>query len=149
MTSQAIARALPEPDTLDTEDTDNFIDTTCCRLHMRERANAPRAARRALRAFCRGSNLPAPVVDNAAFVVGELVLTSARQARGSSLVVTFESSDHNLVVRVADQVKNQSGLRIGSSTSAERSWSVVRRIASTWGVKSTPEGREFWASIRH
>lgn len=117
----------------------------CCRATLRPRAMSPRLARKLVRELASGSSLPARVVDDAAFIVGELVVTSIREVHRSA-TVAVELDDRHVTVRVYDR-----GSAPGTAVSrggAARRWEVVRRLATSWGYTHDGTQRELWATIR-
>jgi hypothetical protein len=113
---------------------------------LRPRASAPRLARRLVRDLARGSGLPDRVVDDAAFVLGELVTTSLRQVGGPTTVVIVLDAT-GITVRVHDDGSDET-VREDHSTGAARRWDVVKRLASSWGYSGDGGRRELWATIR-
>jgi hypothetical protein len=116
-------------------------------LRLHPHRSAPSLARHALRTCASLTDLPTAVVDDAAFAVGELMLISARECHTGSLTVIFEIDDASIVIRVADEAVNRSAMQLRSNTTVERAWSVVRRVASSWGVAASGDGRQLWARL--
>jgi anti-sigma regulatory factor (Ser/Thr protein kinase) len=114
---------------------------------LRPRVATPRVARRLLRDLARGSSLPSRVIDNATFVLGELVTMSLQQV-GGRIVVTAVIDDREITVRVHDDGSNDRALRHDRSAGATRQWHVVKRLASSWGYSRDDRQREVWATIR-
>jgi hypothetical protein len=106
---------------------------------------SPRLARKLVRDLASGSSLPARVVDDAAFIVGELVVTSIREVHRSA-TVAVELDDRHVTVRVYDRggAPAMTVLRGG----AARRWDVIRRLATSWGYTHDGTQRELWATIR-
>jgi hypothetical protein len=114
---------------------------------LRPRAVAPRVARRLLRDLARGSRLPSRVVDDAAFVLGELVTMSLQQVGGRT-VVTVQLDQREITVRVHDDASDGKALRHVHTAGATRQWDVVRRLAASWGYSRDELQRELWATVR-
>lgn len=112
---------------------------------LRPRGVSPRLARRLVRELASGSSLPTHVVDDAAFIVGELVTSSIREVHRTA-VVTVELDDSYITVRVHDDGGDP--LVSARSGGAMRRWEVVRRLATSWGYARDGEQRELWATIR-
>jgi hypothetical protein len=113
---------------------------------LRPKPTAPRVARRLVRDLARGSALPERVVDNAAFVLGELVTTSLRQV-GHPALVSVMLDDTQITVRVHDDGSERT-VRDDRGAGANRSWEVVKRLATSWGYSDDGARRELWATIR-
>jgi anti-sigma regulatory factor (Ser/Thr protein kinase) len=114
---------------------------------FRPRSTAPRVARRMLRELARQSQLPARVVDDAAFVLGELVTMSLDQV-GSRVAVLVVLDDHEITVRVRDGGTDARALRHDHTAGAIRRWDVVKRLAASWGYTRDGVHRELWATLR-
>lgn len=108
-------------------------------------AAAPRIARRLTEYTCRSRRVPAAVVDNATFVIGELVANSVLQAAGPVRVSVVADTDQ-VRLRVIDHASVPPA-RAGRTGEARR-WDVVRRLASTYGYRCDDAGREMWAVLR-
>jgi hypothetical protein len=113
---------------------------------LRPKATAPRVARRLVRDLARGSALPERVVEDAAFVLGELVTTSLRQV-GHATHVSVELDATQITVRVHDDGSAQT-VREDHGAGATRRWEVVKRLATSWGYADDGDRRELWATIR-
>jgi hypothetical protein len=120
---------------------------TSATLSLPRGPNAPSAARRVVRSFCTDGGAAFDGIDAAERVAGELAFISARQSRGRAISLVLERTQQRFVVRIVDHATHVSGMRVGNSASAERSWAVVRDQASAWGVSVTESGRELWAAL--
>jgi hypothetical protein len=120
---------------------------TSARLSLPRGPNTPSTARRIVRNFCTDGGAVFERIDDAARIAGELAFISARQSHGTAISMVLERSHRSFTVRVVDHATDVSGMRVGDSASAERSWAVVRRQASAWGVAVTDAGRELWAAL--
>lgn len=115
-------------------------------ITLRPGARAPRHARRIVHQTCSGSPLPAALVDNAAFVAGELVMQSLRQARGT-MRLQVSSASNEVTLRIHDETP-MPPVGDGTSGGAERSWAVVRRLSTSFGYHCDGRTREMWALLR-
>ena len=120
---------------------------TSAKLSLPRGPNTPSAARRVVRNFCTDGGTTFEHIDDAARIAGELAFISARQSRAPAISLVLERTQQRFVVRVVDHATHISGMRVGKSASAERSWAVVRDHASAWGVSVTESGRELWAAL--
>jgi anti-sigma regulatory factor (Ser/Thr protein kinase) len=100
-----------------------------------------------LRELARTSQLPDRVVEDAAFVLGELVTMSLDQV-GSQTVVTVVLDDREITVRVHDAGTDAKPLRHDRTAGAVRRWDVVKRLAASWGYSRDGVQRELWATLR-
>ena len=116
-------------------------------LRLGPRHSAPRAARKLAYDMCEHAGSPASLVDNAAFVVGELVRTSISQAR-SDLTVQLSCQLGQVTVRVRDAGSSSPVRMSDIDASAARCWDIVRRLCASWGFSDQSSGREMWATLR-
>ena len=113
---------------------------------LRSDARGPRRARRIVREACAGTTLPSRIVDDAVFVVGELVTGSIRQA-GGPVELAVDLDRGQVTVRVHDAAP-YAPAPTGASFGEVRSWDVVRRLSSTFGYRCDGRRREVWACLR-
>ena len=93
---------------------------------------APRTARRMVRRACgERPELPIRLVDDATFVVGEIVFHAVRDSR-ARLEVAVDVEPDEVLIRVAQNRDNARG-PTAASLGAIRSWEVVRRLSSSYG----------------
>ena len=105
------------------------------------------AARRFVRQVLEGS--AAPLVDDAALVVTELVANAVLHA-GGPITLTTEVADDGAVVRVevGDSSPVPPALReYGSVASTGRGLTLVARLARRWGVEPAEIGKTVWVEL--
>jgi hypothetical protein len=124
--------------------TDALSRTTSVRL--RPRAVSPRLARKLVRDLATGSTLPTHVIDDASFIVGELVTTSIREVHRPARLSIELDNDH-VTVRIHDD-GGKAVTAAHSNDGSTRRWEVVRRLASSWGYTRDGDHRELWATVR-
>jgi hypothetical protein len=115
-------------------------------VRLRPQAVSPRLARKLVRDLACGSALPAHVIDDASFIVGELVTTSIREVHRPALL-TIELDNTHVTVRVHDD-GGDPHLAARHNNGSSRRWDVVRRLASSWGYTRDGDHRELWATVR-
>ncbi len=91
---------------------------------------------------------PRAAVSDAELVVSELV-TNAIRARCVEVSVHLLIEDECLRVGVEDQAPGLPEQREAANTDVTgRGLGIVSALASEWGVRGTPGGKEVWAAIQ-
>jgi hypothetical protein len=109
--------------------------------------SAPRTARKLVYNVGRQAGSPAPLIDNAAFVVGELVRTSISQTH-SQITVQLTCEASQVTLRVRDGGSGSPLRNNDIDASAARCWDIVRRLSVTWGFSDQQSGCEMSATLR-
>jgi anti-sigma regulatory factor (Ser/Thr protein kinase) len=110
-----------------------------------EPSSATRAralARERLEQSCSSDTL-----DTVALLVTELVTNAILHAR-TPLQLTVESRPGSVRIRVEDESNERPALRHYESDAVTgRGLALVERLASSWGVETTPSGKAVWCEV--
>jgi len=86
-------------------------------------------------------------VDTIALLVTELVTNAILHAR-TPLLLTLESRPGHVRICVEDRSNDQPALRSYDSDAVTgRGLALVEKLASTWGVDTTPAGKAVWCEV--
>ncbi|WP_156525884.1 hypothetical protein [Mycobacterium adipatum] len=121
--------------------------STRCRLRLHPTVFAPRISRRLVHELGDPADLPQRVVDDAAFVVGELVAESIRR-RHHDVEVDIELMAGQIAVRVFDAQARTPLFDDRTDTRPARCSTAVRHLAASWGCDRFQHGWEVWAVLR-
>lgn len=127
--------------------TDAGPASTRCRLRLHPTVFAPRISRRLVRELGDPADLPQRLIDDAAFVVGELVAESIRR-RHHDVEVDIELMAGQIVVRVLDPQARTPLFDDRNDTTPARCSDAVRHLTASWGCERYQHGWEVWAVLR-
>lgn len=128
--------------------TDTGPTSTRCRLRLHPTVFAPRISRRLVHDLGDPTDLPQCLIDDAAFVVGELVAESIRQRRHHDVEVEIELMNHQIVVRVFDAQASRALFDDRAAKVPARCSAAVQHLAASWGCGRYRHGWEVWAVLR-
>jgi hypothetical protein len=116
-------------------------------FRLRPTVFAPRLARKFVYEVGDPAELPEGLVDDAAFIVGELVSESIRQSR-REVEVVIELASTEITVRVRDAHASAPLLKDIADEAPARSSAAIRQLAASWGCCPYLAGWEIWAVMR-
>lgn len=119
--------------------------TATAGIHHGPRVSAPRLARWRVRNWCSAYPVPDALADDAALVAGEMVATTVRLRNGYVRFSVTANAD-GVLVRVWTDGRARAGGR-SHTASVTRSFSLVTRVARSWGVDCAENSYEFWAVL--
>ncbi|WP_149374649.1 ATP-binding protein [Mycolicibacterium sp. P9-64] len=108
---------------------------------------APRISRRLVYELCDSAGLPEVLVDDAAFVIGELVTESIRQSR-RDVEVEGQLTGQQITVRVRNAKSSAPPIERQATNTPTRNSATVRHLAASWGCCRYQYGWEVWAVLR-
>jgi hypothetical protein len=115
-------------------------------VRLGPRVSAPRLARWRVRNWCSAHPIPDALADDAALVAGEMVATTVR-LRSGYIRFSVTADTDGVLVRVWTDGRARAGGRTHTA-SITRSFSLVTRVARSWGVDCAENSYEFWAVLR-
>lgn len=125
---------------------DTVAVSTRRRIRLHPTVFAPRISRKLVYEVGDPAGLPDGLVDDAAFVVGELVTESIRQSH-RDIEVEVQLTDQQITIRVRNATAQAPLIGQVEKVPARHS-ATVRQLATSWRCWQYQRGWEVWAVLR-